>query len=166
MKKSIHILFLSLLVTSLQAQDYKYQSLFVYNFTKYIQWPANAQSGDFVIGVLGNSPMVGELEKVSANKMVGTQKIVVKKLSNVAEAETCQMVFIPLDSSPKFDAALEALKNKPILVITEKDGLGKRGSGINFVINDGKMRFELNQAATQSAGLKVSSQLTSLAIAM
>jgi hypothetical protein len=166
MRKLLCLVFFSVLVTSLQAQDYKYQSLFVYNFTKYIQWPANGQSADFVIGVLGHSPMVGELEKVSANKTVGIRKIVIRKLATVAEGETCQMVFIPLGSSNKLDAALEAFRNKPILLITEKDGLGKQGSGINFVISEGKMRFELNQAATQGAALKVSSQLASLAIAL
>lgn len=149
-----------------QAQDYKYHSVFVYNFTKYVQWPASAQTGDFVIGVLGNSEIISELEKISVNKTVGNQKIVVKKVSSVAEAGTCHILFIPQNSSRQFEAAQEALKNKSVLVITERDGLGKKGSGINFVTQDGKMRFELNQTATQSAGLKVSSQLSSMAIAI
>jgi hypothetical protein len=65
-----------------QTADYKFHSVFIYNFTKYIQWPATQQSGDFVIAVMGNSPVFDELSKITANKTVGTQKIVVKKFNS------------------------------------------------------------------------------------
>ncbi|MES2732727.1 MAG: YfiR family protein [Bacteroidota bacterium] len=166
MKNSIStIVFCALFFSgTAKAQDYKFHSLFVYNFTKYIQWPESAQSGDFVIGVFGNSAITSELEKLVANKTVGAQKIVVRKVHSIAEADKLQILFIPQNKSKEFDAIQQSLKGKPVLLVTEKDGFGKKGSGINFVILDGKMRFELNLAATQMAGLKVSSQLSSLAM--
>lgn len=145
------------------SQDYKYHSVFIYNFTKYVQWPpTSAQNSSFVIGVLGNSPMMGELEKLMTKKNVGNLPIVVKKISNISEAIACQAVFIPSHKSSQFDSD-PLLRTKPILFITETDGLGKKGSHINFVIQDGKIRFELNQTSILEAGLKVSSQLSSLA---
>jgi hypothetical protein len=151
--------------SSVQAQsDYRFHSVFMYNFTKYIQWPSSAQSGDFVIGVIGNCPIQGELEKMATNKTVGSQKIVVKKFKNVSELSNCQMLFIPSADSRDFEAALEKLRGKSTLILTEKDGLGQKGSGINFVLIDGKWRFELNENATGSAGLKVSKELSKLAI--
>ncbi|MES2730805.1 MAG: YfiR family protein [Bacteroidota bacterium] len=146
--------------------DYRFHSVFMYNFTKYIQWPASAQSGDFVIGVLGNSAIIIELEKMATNKLVGSQKIHIKKFKNVAEVTNCQMLFIPSTDSRDFESALEKLKGKSTLVLTEKNGLGQKGSGINFVLVEGKWRFELNEQATQSAGLKVSKELTRLAIVL
>ncbi|MDO1447248.1 YfiR family protein [Rhodocytophaga aerolata] len=147
-----------------QTTDYKFHSVFIYNFTKYIQWPAEQQAGDFVIGVLGNSSISEDLEKMAMNKTVGTQKIVVKKFKSAAEAGTCHILFIPNNSNVSFDDIQHKFKGKPTLLITEKTGLAQKGSGINFVLQDNKWKFELNEAATQSAGLKVSKELSKLAI--
>jgi hypothetical protein len=114
--------------------------------------------------VLGNSPILAELDKMAENKTVGNQKIVVKKFKNVSDISTCQMLFIPSADSRDFESALEKLKGKHTLILTEKNGLGQKGSGINFVLLDGKWRFELNENATQNAGLKVSKELSRLAI--
>ena len=152
-------------VCQVQAQnEYRFHSVFMYNFTKYIQWPATAQTGDFVIGVMGNSPIISELEKMTANRLVGQQKIVVKKFNKIAEIVNCQMLFIPGADDLDFEAALAKLHGKSILVLTDKDGLGRKGSGINFVLVDGKWKFELNRDAMQNAGLKISQELTRLAI--
>ena len=147
-----------------QTTDYKFHSVFIYNFTKYIQWPASHQSGEFVIGVLGNSPISADLEKMAANKMVGAQKIVIKKFKSLSEAAECHILFIPNNANLNFEDIQTKFKGKPTLLITEKSGLAQKGSGINFVLQDNKWKFELNEAATQSAGLKVSKELSKLAI--
>ncbi len=145
-----------------QTADYKFHSVFIYNFTKYIQWPPSQQAGDFVIAVVGNSPVYDELDKITANKMVGGQKIVVKKYKSAGDIQACQILFVPGGAS--FEAAYEKMKGKPVLTVTEKPGLGQRGSGINFILQDNKWKFELNESATQQAGLKVSKELAKLAI--
>jgi hypothetical protein len=147
-----------------QTNDYKFHSVFLYNFTKYIQWPASQQSGDFVIGVVGNCPIFEELQKITSNKMVGAQKIVVKKFRSVSDIADCQMLFVP--SQANFDAVQEKTKGKSMLVITEKSGLAQKGSGINFVLQENKWKFELNESATQNAGLKISKELAKLAISV
>ena len=145
-----------------QTADYKFHSVFIYNFTKYIQWPTEQQNGEFVIAVVGNSPVFDELNKITANKTVGTQKIVVKKFTSARELDNCQIVFVP--GAGNFEAVQEKLKGKAVLMITEKPGMAKKGSGINFVMQDNKWKFELNEVMTQHAGLKVSKELAKLAI--
>jgi hypothetical protein len=147
-----------------QTADYRFHSVFIYNFTKYIQWPAEHQSGDFIIGVLGSSAISAELEKMAANKTVGAQKIVVKKFKSITEAADCHILFLPSTGNYNFDDVRNKFKGKPTLIITEKSGLAQKGSGINFIMQDNKWKFELNEAATQSAGLKVSRELSKLAI--
>lgn len=160
------LFFTGTIVTQAQT-DYRFHSIFIYNFTKYIQWPAQQQTGDFVIGVLGNATnVVEELSKITANKTVGSQKIVVKKFKSAAEASACHILFIPSSGSHNFDDAQNILKGKPTLVITEKSGLAQKGSGINFILQDNKWKFELNEAATQSSGLKVSRELAQMAISV
>ncbi|MDQ3536542.1 MAG: YfiR family protein [Bacteroidota bacterium] len=145
------------------AQEYKYHPSFIYNFTKYIEWPASYQSGDFVIAVLGDSPIIQELEKMAENKSVGSQKFVIKKLKSASDIEKCHMLFIPVSKSKDLTQALEKLEGKPTLVVTEKPGMAK-GSGINFIMLEGKWKFELNKAATEKSNLKVSGDLAKFAI--
>ncbi len=146
------------------AQEYKYHPSFIYNFTKYIEWPASYQSGDFVIAVLGDSPIIQELEKMAENKSVGSQKFVIKKLKSASDIEKCHMLFIPVSKSKDLTQALEKLEGKPTLVVTEKPGMANQGSGINFIMLEGKWKFELNKAATEKSNLKVSGDLAKFAI--
>jgi len=147
-----------------QAQDYRFHSVFIYNFTKYIQWPEAYQSGDFVIGVLGDSPIIQELEKMASTKTAGSQKFAIKKMESVADIGKAQIVFIPNARSKNLEEVLAKVGSQSTLVITEKPGLGQKGSGINFILVDGKWKFELNKAATEKSNLKVSSELSRLAI--
>lgn len=158
------ILVMTVIPFMAKSQDYRIHSVFIYNFTKYIQWPSSDQNGDFVIGVLGNSPMVASLEKLAAERKIGTRSMVVKKFASVDQITKCHMLFIPEKSSNDLDAAIAKISGQSTLIMTERNGLGMKGSGINFITVDGKQKFELNKAATDKAQLKVSNELTSLAI--
>ena len=143
--------------------DYKFHSVYVYNFTKYIQWPTN--NINFTINILDNEHKVFESFKMMADaKSSENKKYVVNKFNNVSELTDCDILFIPSGSSNKAEEAINKFKDKHTLVITEKPGLITSGSSINFVIQDSKLKFEINKSALEKAGLKVSSQLMQMAI--
>ena len=147
----------------LQQKDYKFHSVFVYNFTKYIEWPS--QSNQISIGVLnGGTSLIDSFNKMAEVKSSGTMSYRIVKVNNASQAQQCQILFIPEGSSDQLASYASALQGKPILLITESDGMIKKGSCINFVIVDGKLNIELNRAAVEKAGLKVSGQLLALAI--
>lgn len=155
--------FTFLYISQASAQvNYKIHSLFMYKFTQYIEWPAS--SSDFVIGVVGNSPITSELEAIAATKKVDTRTIVVKKLSSSADMSGCQMVFVSENQTANLPAIAAKLQGKPVLLVSESPGAAKKGAGINFIIVDDKMKFELNKAAVEKQGLKVSGDLSKLAI--
>ena len=145
------------------AKDYTYHTVFVYNFTKYIAWPE--ATNDMVIGVQGgDKDAMAAFEKMAESKSMGERKFVIRAITKPEDAAACHVIFIPDGESSKVSAYAEKFAESPKLIVTERDGLVKRGSMINFVIVDGKMRFELNQEALNRSGLKVSQQLLSLAI--
>ncbi len=146
------------------SQDYKFHSIFMYNFTKYIEWPDSYKNGDFVIGVLGDSPIVEHLKNMAQVKSVGSQKFTIKVFSNASDISQCHILFIPENNSGKLKDVRSKLKGASTLLITEQDGLATKGSAINFIIKEGKWKFELNKAAAESANLKISSELSRLAI--
>ena len=61
-------------VVKAQELDYRAQSLFIYKFTRYVYWPAERTEGSFRIGVMGDSPIVEELEIMASLKKAGNDQ--------------------------------------------------------------------------------------------
>ncbi len=155
--------FLSFMFSAM-GQSEKYQAVFIYNFTKHIEWPDHLRGGDFVIGVIGNSPIISELETMAQSRKVGNQQIVVKKFKTLDEIGVCHVLFIPTARSADLNTIVSMVKNNNTLLITDKEGLANAGAAINFVIRDNKQKFELKKSNATKYGLKVSSELERLAI--
>lgn len=154
----------SAFAASVSAQNYQLHSVYLYSFTRYVQWPEEMNSGDFEIQVLGDSPIIGELEKMALAKKVGDRSIRIRKINSLAEYERCNILFIPGGKSSGFSEVLARVGADPTLVITEYAGLCAKGSSINFVTKEGKLAFEINQSTLTKHKLKVSTELTRLAI--
>ncbi len=146
-----------------QDADYKAYTLFLYNFMKYIEWPN--PEGDFVIGVVGESPIKKELVTLSETKKAKGRKIVVKVIATPEEALACSMIFIPSAKTSMLKPIIEKTKNKSILIVGEREGLAKKGAAISFVIDDDDaLKFDLNKAVMESKSLKAANLLIELAI--
>lgn len=139
-------------------------SMMVFNFVKYVQWPTNDNSKEFVIGVVGNTEIYNTLTTWYGGKAKGTKTYVIKKFNNAAEVTDCQVIFIDKTKSSEFDAVNNKVRGKGTLVVTDRNGLGSRGSCINFKTENERLRFELNQQAIEASNLKVAGALTSMAI--
>lgn len=146
------------------AQTYKMHTVFIFSFTRYIQWPEAYNGGDFEILVLGDSPIIEELKTMAKAKKVGDRVIKITKINTPAEIRKCNILFIPTAKSGQIIEILGKVTTQSILVVTEESGLGVKGSNINFIMKDGKLAFELNQGATAKQSLKVSNELSRLAI--
>ncbi|MFM7429323.1 MAG: YfiR family protein [Flammeovirgaceae bacterium] len=143
---------------------YEIHAQMIYNFLKYVQWPNDAEGGEFVLGVIGEDDVYNILKTYYEGKPKGSKKFAIKKLSSPDEAAYCSVVYIGKNKGSQFDAVRNAASGKPILTITDSANLGKKGSCINFKVIDGKLKFELNQASITASTLKVASQLSSMAI--
>lgn len=167
MKKTWLFFLLLFTVLSLsQAQDEKFKALFMYNFTKYLEWPTSKQSSNFVIGVYGNSPIISELNTIAQKRKVGAQQIVIKKVLTADQFKTCNILYVPMNRSSKIDEIKNNCNGKNIVLITDKPGLAKTHSGINYVKVNGKQNFEINKKQIESQGVNVNSTLLSLGIAV
>jgi len=147
-------------------QDAKYKSLFIYNFTKHVGWPDANKTGDFVIGVYGSPDVLSSLQGITAGKSAGSQKIVVIELETLDNLDNIHILFVSADKSggDKFAEVLSKVGSRSILVVTERTGLAKKGSHINFILHAGKIKFELNKANITNQKLQVSSYLENMAI--
>ncbi len=166
--KKISLTLMALVFTAgVWAQERKTHEIhaaMLYNFIKYVQWPTEADGGEFVVGVMGEDDVFNTLKTWYDGKPKGTKKYVIKKLASAAEAGACQVVYLGKGKSKELENIMGSINGKSVLTITDGNGLGKKGSCINFKVIDGKLKFELNQATVSSQSLKVSGQLSSMAI--
>ena len=143
----------------------KVKASFIYNFTKYIDWPDKYKEGNFVIGILGTSTFYNDLTTMLSTKTVGKQGFEIKSFTTAESLSgICHILFVPAENSAMLPDVLKKLKGKSTLIITEKPGLAKQGSAINFVVENNKQRFELNKANVEKYNLRVSTTLSALAI--
>jgi hypothetical protein len=146
-----------------QVSNYKAYTLFVYNFTKYIEWPEGAIKQEFVIGVYGNSPISEEFQKMATLKKAGDRVIRIVEVNEATLAGDVQILFLPEEKSLKIEAIVHALRGRSVLLVTEKQGLVSKGANISFLSDKNSVKFELNNNALSSQHLKVSKTLEALA---
>lgn len=167
MKKTAIFMVMACITAFANAQErpvHELYSMMVFNFTKYVQWPNESEAGEFVVGVIGDDKIFATLKQWYDGKPKGSKKYVVKLLSSPAEAADCQVVYIGKSKNKDFDTVKSSITGKSVLTITDGNGMAQKGSCINFKVIDGKLKFELNQAEVNASNLKVSSQLSSMAI--
>lgn len=166
MKRALILIFLALTIT-VKAQEkpmHEIHAAMIFNFLKYIQWPNDSEPGEFVVGVIGEDDVFNTLKNYYDGKPKGAKKYSIRKLASADEAASCSVVYIGKNKSGQFENVKTAISGKSVLTITDSFNLGKKGSCINFKVVDEKLKFELNQASVTSSSLKVSSQLSSMAI--
>ncbi len=166
MKRRICLVFVlfSILAIKSFSQEDKFKALFMYNFTKYLQWPADKEQGDFVIGVFGASPIIEELDVISQKRKVGNRNLTVKTIDSIDEIKKCNIVYFPENKSSKAIELYPQCSNSGVVLITDKPGLGEKVAGINYILKDGKQQFEINKTHLEMQGVKVNSALLTLGI--
>lgn len=143
----------------------KIKAVFIYNFTKYIEWPSSSQNGEFTIGILGENPtLFKELDNMSKVKKVANRAFSISSFTSSSEIKEPHILYIPKDNSGALSSAVSKLKGKNTLIVTESPGLAKQGSAINFIIVGSRQKFELNKSTASKYNLKVASALESLAV--
>ena len=144
-------------------QEYNLKAAFVYNFTKYIDWGNYTIDNEFVIGIVGPSPIFEPLMDIANTKTVSGKKVIIRRFDKPEEITFCNILYIPRDCPVPLNSIF-SMVNPGTLTISEEEGYAKEGTAFNFVLVKDKLRFESNTRALSSAGLKASSQLLKLAI--
>lgn len=161
-KSTFFILVLVAICSVAKAQDEKFKALFMYNFTKYIEWPQAKQSGNFVIGVCGNASIVPELQEIANKKTVGSQKIEIKEIAASDDPSKLHILYVTADKTDAIDGFINKVKGKGVVIITDKPGLAEAKSGINYIKDGGRLKYEVSHKHLSEEGVKVSSQLAQL----
>jgi YfiR/HmsC-like len=154
---------------SSDSSEYLIKAGFIYNFAKLVEWPTASfvqPDSPIVIGILGEDPFGATLDKIVADKKINGRGLAVKRLKwsrDLKDLKDCNILFVSTSEKEHIESVIDAMKGLPILTIGDAPGFAKRGGVMNFVLEDNKVRFEVNVEAAKHADLTISSRLLTLA---
>ena len=145
------------------ASEYALKAVYFQTFGRYVTWPDSLthleSDAPFVIGVLGNNPFNDTLEKLYAKNTIQGRRVEIRYLETL-ENDILHVLFISRSQRHQVSRIIEKTKNRPILTVADFDGAAKFGVHVNFYVTGGSnLKFEINQSAVETAGLKMSFHL-------
>jgi len=168
---------------SAPTQEYQIKAAFLYNFLKFVDWPKEkmADSNEpIIIGIAGKDPFGNAFDPVR-DKKVKNRKVVVKRFGGFAEVKKsgenrnaevqrqvtalrkCYLLFICSSEEKKLKEIISLVKDHSVLTVADTKGFLESGGVINFIIQEKKVRFEINTVAAKRAKLEIRSKLLRLA---
>jgi hypothetical protein len=150
-----------------QPTEYQIKAAFLFNFAKFVEWPPGAfvkETSPIVIGILGDNPFHDDLARMVRNKTIDKHPLVVQELRLPTEATNCHILFISKSERKRLPEILKNLKGAAVLTVGEMDHFTESGGMINFVLQENKVRFQINSGEAAKAGLRISSKLMNLAL--
>lgn len=142
------------------------KAAFLYNFTKFVEWPNEAfprEDSPFVVGIFGDDEFVATLRTLLQDKKAHGHPFVVRKLSAPADSKGCQILFFRESEGRRFAQIYDTIKKLPILTVGEGGDFLEAGGMFGLFFEDKQLRFEVNPAPAENAKLAISSKLLRLA---
>lgn len=154
-----------------EAKAIKVKAAYLYNFTKFIEWPGSAlgkQETSFVIGVLDDEPFARSLDATVRGKSIANRAVKILRLSWVkrsdrAKLSECHVLYVGQSVRHRLSEILAVLEEQPVLVVSDIRNFASEGGMIGFVLEKGRIVFEINRGALKRGQLQASAKLLKLA---
>lgn len=146
--------------------EYQVKAVFLFNFTRFVDWPGTAfesSNSPFVIGILGNDPFGNYIDETVKDEKMGERSIIVRRYKTIKDVDNCQILFISAAEAEQSKSALQELKEKHILTVSDASNFASTGGIIGFIIENNKTRMQINIDAARAASLVISSKLLGVA---
>ena len=169
---AVAIAWLVIGIPSMQGQrakptEYEVKATYLYNFSRFVEWPAKvtqAPSGSFVICVLGQDPFGPALNAILADEATTGKTVVAQRIPTPEDALNCRVLFISSSENTRLKQILTTLGEASVLTVSELPDFTQRGGMVQFVSEGSRVRFEVNLASAEHAGLTLSSELLKVAV--
>ena len=147
------------------SREYQLKAAFLFNFTQFVDWPANSFSSakePMIIGILGKDPFGSYLEEIISGEKVNGHPLIINRYNNIDDVGRCQILFINLAETKKAEQAIAKLKEQNILTVSDAPDFLQQGGMIRFYTKSDKIKLEVNLEASKAANLVISSKLLRL----
>ncbi len=148
------------------SREYQIKAAFLYNFTKFVEWPADRfanENAPMILCVMGKDPFGAILETSFVGKTTKGRAIIIKRNIGIDNLELCHLLFVSSSEQERVPQIVAALSGASVLTIADMNRFANQGGSINLVRRRNKIRFEINPDAVNRARLTLGSRLLELA---
>jgi hypothetical protein len=148
------------------ARERDVKAAFVYNFLKFVEWPAGRFgeiNSPIVIGLVGDDPIAGALEATVHGRAINGRPLILQRVATPEAARTAHLLFFCAAEDERLNELLPALAGSGVLTVGESEAFAQQAGIITFALQSDKLRFDINTDSAERAGLKISAQLLKLA---
>jgi hypothetical protein len=141
------------------------KAMFVYNFLKFVEWPLNTSAGPkepFVVAIIGEGETADSTERFLQSKTIGERPLVVRRSRWNESLAGVQAALVVENDARKLQRILDAAAAAGVLTIGEGERFATEGGVIGLLVEDRRVRFDVDTTAAKNAGLRVSSKLLAL----
>jgi hypothetical protein len=152
-----------------QMDEYSIKAGFLYNFSKYVEWPEQAFSAPgapFVICIVGEDPFGGRIDRAVEGKTSGDgHPLQLRRLKNAEAAalRDCHLAFVSKSEKARAGEIIESMKNLSVMTVADFASFAEQGGIADLRIDGTKVKVDLNMASANRANLKVSGKLQQVA---
>ncbi len=146
--------------------QYEVEAAYLFDFGKFVAWPSAGEpaGSPFLICVLGEDPFGAVLDRTVAGETLNGRAVQDKRITRPQEAAGCSILYISSSESGRLSKILPAIQEAPVLTVSDIPDFVQQGGMIQFVLHEGRVRFEVNLAPTRKNGLVLSSELLKVAV--
>ncbi|MDP4149720.1 MAG: YfiR family protein [Bacteroidota bacterium] len=147
-------------------REYRLKAIFLFNFTQFVDWPSGIFETDkspFVIGVLGDNPFGSYLDEAVSGETINGHPLVIHYFRNQQDVKTCHILYVNLPETKQRKEAMEGLKGKDILTVSDASDFMAQGGMIRLLTLENKIKLQVNLEACRASKLVLSSKLLRLA---
>jgi len=148
--------------------EYELKAAFIYNFTKFINWPAESfEKSDAPINLclLGNDPFGNAIDMLK-DKLSKGRQFTVNRIPSSADVKietlSCHILFISPSEEKKLPHIFSLFKSAAVLTISDMHNFAELGGIIGFKMKGKRIGFAINNEVATKAKLKISSELLKL----
>ena len=152
--------------TQSNALELAVKATYLYKLAPFVEWPPAAYAdaaSPLIVCVQGDDAFSGLVERAVAGQKIGAHPVEAKRIAKLAPDGGCHIAYVAGSPAQSQLAALQAVRGSPVLTVTDQAKEGAKGV-VDFRLDQGKVRFDIDKTAADSAGLMVSSKLLSLAM--
>lgn len=143
------------------------KAAFLYKFLGFVDWPEatmQTSADPLTIGVMGADAIATELELIVPGRSVNGKPIAVRRLRHWDALTDIHMLFVGRSSASRLPELKTSARRQSVLVVCEDADIPGQVCAINFVLSQGRVRFEVSQQSAENNGLKLSSRLLAVAL--
>ena len=151
---------------ALPTVEYQVKAAFLLNFAKFIEWPADAfpeEKTPIAVCIFRHDPFGSSLGEMLRGKAINRRELQTRGITEILDLRTCQIIFVSNETDKLLPEILSSVRGTSALVVGETERFAERGGGVQFFLEENKLRFAINVDTVQKARVNVSSKLLALA---